>query len=83
MSPMWVWLRVGADRVVRRLKEQGGLTIIEYVAFAAVIVLALVGTATFLAPMLKNWMGKTMCDIMGGTWANGASGADGTCTPKP
>lgn len=68
---------VGANAVRRigqkLLRDQRGLSAIEYGVFAAFIVLALVGVAVFAGPQLKTWMMGTMCGIMGKQYTNGAA----------
>lgn len=67
---------VGANAVRRfgrrLLREQLGLTAIEYGVFAAFLVLALVAVAVFAGPELQKWMNETMCGIMNKKYVGGA-----------
>lgn len=81
MVELYVWGRNGLARWVRRLSyEESGLSGIEYGVFAAFIVLALVAVAGLMGPQLKNWIGETMCNIMGKTWTAGAGTSAGSCS---
>lgn len=67
MVGVYVRVRNGVERLVRRLaQESDGLTIIEYVVFAAFVIVGLAAVAFAFKDPLQQWMGDTMCSIMQG-----------------
>lgn len=47
-------------------KRQEGLTMLEYGALAAFLLLILVSAVTFVGPQLRDWLIDTMTDLMAG-----------------
>lgn len=62
MMRMYVWVRNACDR----MRDEAGLTAVEYGVFAAFIVLAISVVAFTVGPKLSKWIGDTLCQIMGG-----------------
>ncbi|MFZ5826302.1 MAG: Flp family type IVb pilin [Bacillota bacterium] len=66
MVGIYVRVRNGFERLVRRVSQEDGLTIIEYVVFAAFVIVGLAAVAFAFKDPLQQWMGDTMCSIMAG-----------------
>lgn len=60
MLMAYVRIQNGWDRMWRSLREEKGLTAIEYGVFAAFVVLLLVGAAVIIGPKLKVWITGTI-----------------------
>lgn len=67
MMKGYVRVQAGAFRLVRRLRDgQKGLTMIEYMAAAAFIVLILVLAAVAMQGELRDWVTTTIRRIIRG-----------------
>jgi len=55
-----------AQRLERLVREEDGLSMLEYVMLAAFLLLVLLGAVTLVAPELRDWVEETMNDLMSG-----------------
>ncbi len=64
---MYVLIRGGLARIREALRDERGLTAIEYGVFAAFVVLALSVAAFTIGPELRDWMiERVRCIMQGG-----------------
>lgn len=60
-------MAIMVERFRAFLREEKGLTAIEYGVFAAFVVLALVAAAIIVGPQLRDWIIRTIDCIIRGT----------------
>lgn len=59
---LWLFVRTSNawHRARQWMREESGLTIVEYGVFAAFVVLLLVGAALLVGPKMKDWVVDTV-----------------------
>lgn len=73
MLELYVRVRHGLPQMVRRFfQEESGLSMIEYGVMAAFVIAGLAILFIAVGPQLKDWMGSSICSIMGKTYKGGS-----------
>lgn len=57
----------GIRQTCRRLRDEDGMSMIEYGVLGAFVIAALVAAAVTIGPQLQNWIINTVNDIISGT----------------